>query len=238
MDFASEWSAAYPHVLRYCLSLTADSHRAEEAVAEVGRRAWRGYERFRRDCTFLSWVMGIARKEILRQQTRKARPVVSLNVAEGKSIDPAAPASAAPVVWLTGVIASAVAAGELSEAEGVILSTSATETNRNWAEVGKTLGLTAANCAVIRLRALGKLRVFLFLHAPQYLGGPARISVAFEDARRHKGAEGLTPEQARVFRRLVLEREHTYRTVGWRTALAGACERVIRFLEPDERGPF
>jgi DNA-directed RNA polymerase specialized sigma24 family protein len=237
MDFESEWSAAYPQLLRYCRSLTRDAHVAEEAAAETGRRAWLGYARFRRDCSFLSWVMGIGRREVSRRLSRKGPPVASLTRADGKAVDPPAPAPAAiPVDWLPGAIADAVTAGELSEAEGVVLSASAAEEKRNWAEVGKGLGLTAANCAVIRLRALGKLRVFLFLHRPQLLGGAARIAAAFVEARNHEG--GLTTDQANVFRRMVIERSHGYRTVGWRTALRDACERVIRFLEPDERGPF
>jgi hypothetical protein len=238
MDFESEWPKAFPHVLRYCQSLTRDSHLAEEATAETGRRAWLGFPKFRGHCTFLTWVIGIARKVVWSQRSRKPPPVVSLSSAEGKTTDPPAPKPTRPLGdWLTHAVADAVTAGELSQAEGVVLTAAANDARPSWDKIGVSLGWTPANCAVVRFRALAKLRVFLFLHRPQFLGGAARISAAFDEALKHKGADGLTQEQARTFRRMVIDRDHRYRTVGWSEQLRNACERVIRFVPLEESDP-
>jgi hypothetical protein len=131
-----------------------------------------------------------------------------------------------------------MAAGWLTPQEGVVLNVAANEARPAWAEVGARLGWTAAHCAVARVRAIARLRAYLFLHRPKYLGGAAQIARAFGEALKLRGEGSLTAEQAQVFRRMVIEQDHAYRTIGWRKQLSEACAIVIRFLELDERGPL
>jgi hypothetical protein len=85
---------------------------------------------------------------------------------------------------------------------------------------------------VTHFRAVAKLRAFLFLQLPERLGGVAQIARAFADALKDDGRYRLRPEEATVFRRMVLDRDASYRAVGWRTHLQNACAKVIRHLEP------
>ena len=90
-----------------------------------------------------------------------------------------------------------------------------------WEQLAGRLGLTATACAVTHCRAVPKLRVFLFLHRPGVLGGPAAIKGAFE---RSSGL--LTAAEAEAFRFLVIEGRQDYRRRGWQTALRGGCATV------------
>ncbi len=231
-DFESEWRAAYPQVWRYCRSLAHDPQLADEAAAETGRRAWRGFPQFRGDCTFLTWVMGIARREVVRRLARKT-PERSLTDASGNTLDPPAPPPRPDTPgWLARAVADAVAEGGLTPEEGVVLTAAAGAHRPDWAEVAARLGWTPGRCAVVRFRAIPRLRVYLFLYRPQYLGGAAAIAQAFDDALKYGGEHGpLTPEQARAFRRMVLEGDRAYTAAGWRSHLSAACEVVVRFLD-------
>ena len=187
------------------------------------------------------WVLGIARKESIRRLSRKPLPTVSLTDKEGKTIDVPAtePVPSEPADdWLSKAVDAAMAAGHLSEQEKAVLTAATDGPRPNWPAVGASLGWKPARCAVVCFRAIGKLRVFLFLHRPQFLGGSKRIAAAFDDARRLSGPAGLTAEQAHVFQRMVIAGDHGYRTVGWRSHLAEACARVVRFLEPEAHNPF
>ncbi|NLF07774.1 MAG: sigma-70 family RNA polymerase sigma factor [Pirellulaceae bacterium] len=67
------WTKAQPFVAAYITSLLRDFHRAEDVLQQVAVTLVRKYHEYDPERPFLSWALGIARLEALKEQRRSAR---------------------------------------------------------------------------------------------------------------------------------------------------------------------
>lgn len=67
------WTKAQPFVAAYITSLLHDFHRAEDVLQQVAVILVRKFDEYDSRQPFLSWAIGIARLETLKEQRRKAR---------------------------------------------------------------------------------------------------------------------------------------------------------------------
>jgi DNA-directed RNA polymerase specialized sigma24 family protein len=220
----------------------------EELYQRVMIRAWRGHGGFRGNSAYLTWVRQIivreaARMAAVREAELRRRVAVDParaveitavadagRVAGGRPDDTAAPwiagpGSAAGPGDLAGVLDQAIRVSAVSPGEHAVLTARLRHPDHTWEQLGAMLGVTATACAVTHCRAVPKLRVFLFLHRPDVLGGPDEIAAAFNRASRR-----LTAAEAEAFTFLVLHDRAGYRRRGWQTALRGACATVAEEL--------
>ncbi len=237
--FEAAWLEAQERVMAYCRAVAERPGEADDIVQQVAIRAWRGYATFKGDAPFLSWVLAIARRESLRLLSRRGaregreRSLDALAETAPDTLpalaEPAPEASAPPAHWLAGVTRAAVSAGELSEAEGRVIVKRAGDPEATWNDIAAGLSMTASSCAVLHCRAIPKLRVYLFMHHPDLLGGLSAIADAFA-VTPLAPIDWLSPEEAEVFRRVVLDGQHGYRRVGWRLTLRAACGKMVKRL--------
>jgi DNA-directed RNA polymerase specialized sigma24 family protein len=217
---------------------------ADELYQRVIIRAWRGHDGFRGDSAYLTWVRQIIIREAGRlaaAREAEVRRQVALEATWADSADLAADSEATGAgadPWITGaariagpgdslpgVIDQANRTGALSAAEHAVLTARLRYPGDTWEQLAGRLGLTATTCAVTHCRAVPKLRVFLFLHRPDVLGGAAAIKAAFGQS-----SGLLTVAEAEAFRFLVIEGRPDYRRRGWQTALRGGCATVAAQL--------
>ncbi|MFF9063977.1 RNA polymerase sigma factor [Streptomyces sp. NPDC014891] len=235
-DFAREWQAVRPQVLAYARARMRHQADAEDLCQMVAVRAWRGYATFRRDASFPTWVMAIAVRESARlavRQQRLRQREVPLG-AEESEIPAEAPEPAGPPLQgrLLELAERAWKDGGLNPTEYAVVRARLSLPDHNWDRVGAQLGLPGASCAVTHSRAVGKLRVALFVHHPELLGGPDQLARA---ARRARAApeDPLTTAEYEVFRSVVLERRADRRPRNWLTVLRAACRKVAGQLSVD-----
>jgi len=230
------WRDALPRVFAYCRRALRDEHAAADVVQRVAVRAWRGFGSFRGEAPFEAWAMKIARRELDRHFAARQRldrhevlvggdELPMLEVAEHST-------DVRPESTLEGDMATLIPLALRLEAitpeQGQVLLLRLAEGEPTWLEVGKAMNRTAADVAVLHWRAIDKLRVFLFLHCPERVGGRAameRLLAAPTSAR-----DRLTAREEEVFRHLVLGQRLDLRKSGWRSALNAACAKVARGL--------
>jgi hypothetical protein len=212
---------------------------ADELYQRVMIRAWRGHDGFRGESSYLTWVRQIIIREASRMAAAReseVRRLVALDQAGVGGVDGAdgvngAPGGqpadgAAPGAGLVDVIDQAARIGAITSAEHAVLGARLRHPDDTWERLAARLGLTATGCAVAHCRAVPKLRVYLFLHRPDVLGGPEAIAAAFKQA----AAGRLTAAEAEAFTLLVLQGRTDYRRRGWQTSLRGACASVAQRL--------
>ena len=213
-----------------------------EVFQRVAIRAWRGFPTFQGEAPFLRWVLTIVRRETLRlqgsQSTRRHREISLDDLVETRPYAlPRTPApdeggeSVLPVVpeLLPELVRAAVASGALTPSEATVVLTRLAHPEQSWDTLGAELGMRGVTCAVTHCRAIPKLRVFLFTHCLDIVGGTERVERAFAAALVDR-LSPLSAEEAEVFRRLVLDRQQNYHKAGWRSALRAACSKVSQRL--------
>ena len=212
----------------------------EELYQRVAIRAWRGHDGFRGDSAYLTWVRQIIIREAGRLAAAREADIRRQVALEGawadgmEQVAGSASGDGDADPWITGaariggpggglqgVLRQAARTGALSTAEHAVLVARLGYPDDTWEQLASRLGLTATACAVTHCRAVPKLRVFLFLHRPDVLGGPEAVQAAFRQS-----GELLTAAEAEAFRFLVIEGRPDYRRRGWQTALRGACATV------------
>jgi RNA polymerase sigma-70 factor (ECF subfamily) len=67
------WTKAQPFVAAYINSLVSDFHRAEDVLQQVAVILVRKFDQYDPTHPFLPWALGIARRELLKQQRERAR---------------------------------------------------------------------------------------------------------------------------------------------------------------------
>jgi RNA polymerase sigma-70 factor, ECF subfamily len=67
------WTKAQPYVAAYITSLVPDFHRAEDVLQQVAVILVRKFDQYDPTQPFLPWALGIARRELLKQQRQQAR---------------------------------------------------------------------------------------------------------------------------------------------------------------------
>jgi RNA polymerase sigma-70 factor, ECF subfamily len=67
------WTKAQPFVAAYITSLVSDFHRAEDVLQQVAVILVRKFDQYDPAQPFLPWALGIARRELLKQQRQLAR---------------------------------------------------------------------------------------------------------------------------------------------------------------------
>ncbi|HLJ55766.1 MAG TPA: sigma factor [Chthonomonadaceae bacterium] len=235
-DFETNWRRARQQVQLYCYRAAGNRDDGEDIFQQAAVRAWRGYASFRGDCAFVSWAIAIAKREVARVMGRKSERARSESSLEQLSEEApgllpgvAAPQAPGDAHWLTRAAAAAVAAGELTECEASVLSARVSLPECSWEQIGSLLYLEGNACAVTHCRAIPKLRVYLFLHRADLLGGREAIAAAYVAAREAKD-DPLTQDEAAAFHHCVLDSTVRYRKPGWTSSLRSACGKVIRRL--------
>jgi RNA polymerase sigma factor (sigma-70 family) len=238
-NWAAEWTAARGAVLAYCINaLRGNYHTAEDITQQVALRSLRGYRTFRGDSKFLGWVMTIARNEVRREFTRRnvrTNRETPLNLDLHDSMQEEPDLTGENVLpgkcSIEQVLINAAEAGLLSDVEMRIMRLYLLGSELTWAELGQQLGITANAAAVAQCRAVPKLRVFIFMRCPLFLGGPCLIAEAFAAAKK-KTAEVMSSSEVEVFEAVIIRHRIDYRKAGWQTNLRTACDKVIRCFPP------
>ena len=232
IDFETLWKDVQPKVLGYCTRELRDLHRAEDVVQNVWRRVWRNYSQFRGEAPIVAWIFAIARREISRESARfleenrrKADDQELLENLPAIETEQIENVSGLPTAEL---IASAVNAGEISRLEADILCARMEYPPPSWKDLAQRFEQSATACAAAHCRAIPRLRVFICVHRPEWLGTSAMYRDAFGRALA-TDSDPLLPREAEAFRMIVLERR-PYRRTGWRTALRSACGKVMEHL--------
>jgi RNA polymerase sigma factor (sigma-70 family) len=234
-DFGTEWEQARHRLMDYCRRRSGPSE-ADDLFQAVALRAWRGYGSFRRQSSFLTWVLRIAEREAIRQDARQRRRdrYEDRTAADVPAVEPvvaAADSDSPDQRWIAGAVEDAWRAGTISDIEHEVVQTRIAAPALTWSAIAEHLGMNANRCAVAHSRAIPKIRVFVFEYAPNRLGGRESIMSAFASAQA--GPVPLTPRQIAAFRTVVLERRPLPAARGWAEALRSACAQVIRFLDRD-----
>jgi RNA polymerase sigma factor (sigma-70 family) len=236
-DFETEWQRVARQVRAFCSRAVDDPYEAEEIFQQVAIRAWRGYSTFNGDATFLTWVLAIARREVARAMSHRYERFnaeTSLEVMVETDVYTFSTLSAIEAMdmdygWLSEVTKIAATSGALTQTETAAILARLARPEDNWQTVGEVLGVSGTTCATIHCRAVPKLRMFLFMHRPDLLGGKLAIAAAFKRALVDK-SNPLSGQEVEVFQQVVLEDQVRYRKAGWRLALRSACYKVITWL--------
>lgn len=239
VDFAELWSCSRASVAAYCRSAVRNPTDADDLLQRVALRAWRGFPTFRGDSAFLTWVMRIAEREAARvgaRETARMLRETSLDGVEESIGRQPPPSAAADRRWLVEAIVEARDRGALTVIEHEVLRRRLKEPDATWESIAGTLSMTAPACAAVHCRAVPRLRVFLFVHRIDLLGGPAAVQRAFQLAIRAR-AQPLSGSERAAFQAVVLDGRSGYRRRGWQTDLRRACGLVIKYLPPPEDGP-
>ena len=72
-QLAMLWTKAQPFVAAYVGSLVPDFHLAEDVLQQVAVILVRKFDQYDPAQPFLPWALGIARREVLKQQRQRAR---------------------------------------------------------------------------------------------------------------------------------------------------------------------
>jgi len=72
-DLAMRWTKAQPFVAGYVSSLVPNFHAAEDILQQVAVVLVRKFDQYDPAQPFLSWALGVARREVLKQQRQMAR---------------------------------------------------------------------------------------------------------------------------------------------------------------------
>jgi RNA polymerase sigma-70 factor, ECF subfamily len=72
-ELAILWTKSQPFVASYISSLVPDFHRAEDVLQQVAVILVRKFDQYDPSQPFLPWALGIARREVLKQQRQRAR---------------------------------------------------------------------------------------------------------------------------------------------------------------------
>lgn len=234
--FTAEWQAVERQIRRICCRQLDAIDDLDELIQLTAIRAWRAYSQFRRQSTFLTWVVAIARRQAMRlNHHRHQRLARQINL-DSVMMLPAADVTVTPSRWMCTAFAAARSAGVLSEKEAAVVEAQlAVDDWVCWRDVGRSLGLGEAECALHFSRAIPKLRVYLFVAMPSALGGRDAIERAFQFACTNQESP-LTKTEADVFRHQVLNGNPPLRRSGWQAAMRGACAKVIRYIGMEDPG--
>jgi len=214
---------------------------ADELLQRVRIRAWRGHASYNGSGPYLKWVLAIARREAADmaasvQRWRDRHVPYDPEQDDRPDLDPLGGGmeGAGPAIEITATLLRARRAGILSAAEFQVLAARFSDGgDLGWQAIAPRLGVTPANAATLHMRAVAKLRAYLFVDSPETLGGMEAIRAAFTRliAAPPAGVAPLTDGEADAFRRAVLagEARSTVRPVS-PALLRAACHKVIRLL--------
>jgi RNA polymerase sigma factor (sigma-70 family) len=229
-----------PDILRSCTRDLNDYHLAEDVTQIVGWRASSGYETLRDRQAFRAWVFKIKAREVLRALDKVSRRREILDPgglveraleSQQQNRDSGRIPGEASEQKLDQVILDAISHAAISQSEAEILQAKTSEQGESWKQIAARLNISPTSCATIHCRAMPKLLHFILEYCPELVGGRERIQRIFQDfvqAPPHL----LTPAEAETFRRVIIERDRSYRRRGWRGALRSACNKLARYLIP------
>jgi DNA-directed RNA polymerase specialized sigma24 family protein len=246
-SFEQAWPPIAAQVAAICRAQARNGIDAEELQQRVMIRAWRGHQSFRGDSSYLTWVRQIITREASRlaaQRETSLRRQIALDDPRAATALTAAADSTGhegTAAWIAGVVSpggfgavveQARRAGAVTDPECRAITARLRNPDESWEQLGARLGVSATACAVTHCRAVPKLRVFLFLHRPDIVGGRTAIEAAFARACGSKDGRParLTAAEAEAFRFLVLDGRPDYRRRGWQLALRTACAKVVPHL--------
>lgn len=259
LTFEEEWQQNQAQIFRLCQICANNPGDAEDIFQLTALRAWRGYRSFQRRSSFLTWVISIVRNEsnrFLAKGNRLQKREIACEEIEKINLPESATYVIADDSILTNhekfniqdLLVEVTHAGVLTPDElQVIIARNMlscivqnddrgmddpvyyNRTCVDWDEVSKKIGRPAATCSVQHFRAIQKLRVYLFLHRMEYLGGREAVENAFQMAQ-HDSSQPLSSREIMIFRSFVLEQKMVCSS-GWRTDLRASCNKVIKYLE-------
>ena len=235
--FEESWEQVVNRVSLYCRWIADNEDQADEIFQRTAIRVWKNYASFRYQSSFLTWVLVIARNEANRfysQQTRYSSKEISLDENEfdiqDENFNCWADGAGFPnfsLFHLTEILKDAVHREVITSVEFQVVLFRIQQPNSTWDELSCLLNIPTATCAVHHYRSVIKLRVFLFTHYPQLLGGLETIQEAFDCTM-----SSLNQAEREAFKNIVLEKKR-YKKAGWRKVLRSACSKVINNLPCD-----
>lgn len=230
--FFEEWSAIEARVRAFVRSKVRDEHAADDIVQETLIRCCRGFATFRRDCPILSWALRVARHEIIRywQQQRKFERNEQDALIDNVPADE--PEHRDDQLDTAASIEKSVESGFLTREQAAVLQVRLENSDMNWSDIGKLLGISGNAGAVTHWRAVRSFRVYLFVHQPSRFGDATTVAEAFDRASR-RAVNPLTQQEREAFLLVIIERKKDPHARGNLGPLRDACEKVAVELELD-----
>ncbi len=238
-NFVREWEAIIPQVLHLCRRMGGSADRGDEIFQRTAMRVLQKFNGYRGQAFLLTWASSIVRHEtdrLFRQEIMEGRRRASvaldaLTKLEQKTTDSSGAQRQAAI--LSAAARTAAETGWLSKVEGKVVLARLDNPEASWGEIGGLHSLSANACAAAHCRAILGLRVYVFTHCPELLGGVKAIEAAFLPAESFAD-DPLRPDEHMAFLQIILKGTRGYRRRGWREALRSACLKVSRRLEIDE----
>ena len=234
-EFEEQWLANRAALHRHCRLLMRDSAKADDLFSAVAWRAYNGYASFAGRSSFLTWVKRIATNEAISTWARekKGRSIQSgvdpdvLAAADGAPVPMEERAEAEPGGRAAQILDAAVAAAVITEFERTVLTVRAERDNVTWSQLAEELGVSATAAPVIHCRAMPRVRAFLLLDRPDFIGGPHIVEAAIRAAAR-AGENPLTSREAALLRSGLSSVDR--RASAKAAELRSACSKVWRHL--------
>ncbi len=162
-EFERRLLAAHPRVVRFVFRLTGWRQDVDEIVQEVFAAAWQGRGKFRGQCLFETWVLGIAVNKCRRWRfraalVRKGQGVLALTVVGAAAGQDDAPGETALGQERSERVRAAVRALPVDERELIVLRYLE---QLPAAEICQLLGISAGALDVRLHRARKKLEILL-----------------------------------------------------------------------------
>jgi RNA polymerase sigma factor (sigma-70 family) len=199
---------------------------AEDVTQVVAVRAWSGYRTLRDPQAFKAWVFKIADREIKRELARRYHAIEvtrdPTEQEEPRSVP--VPGENHEQIWIRA-ISEGVAHGMISQLEAEIIRTKTLEEKTSWNQIAARLNISATSCATIHCRAMPKLFHFILEYRSELVGGIDRIQGVFQNC-----GHLLTAAEAESFRRIIIEKDRSYRGRGRLSALRSASNKLARHL--------
>jgi DNA-directed RNA polymerase specialized sigma24 family protein len=234
------WEAILPQLARLCRRIGGDDDRGNEIFQRASVRIIRNLDKYRGEASLMTWASVIAHRErdrLFAQQFAESRRRLSVGAEALPELVEARPAAGEVRLRRAELLASAARAaaisGELNKVEARVILARLDSPDATWQKIGTSLSMSAAACAQAHCRGIVALRVYVFTHRPDLLGGMQAVATAFASAKADID-NPMTPDERMAFSQVVLMRTRGYSRRGWREALRSACWKVSRKLEMDD----
>lgn len=146
--FIKLYETVYTDMYRFALSMTKDTHDAQDCVSEAVLKAYENVVKLKDEKAFKSWIFTILANVCKKHFKEKAKHLARVSVEEGKSYDYDLPLDVRNALE------------NLDEEEQLIISLSIFA-GYNSSEIGSYLNLNANTVRSKRSRALNKLGPYL-----------------------------------------------------------------------------
>lgn len=227
-----------PQLALLCRRMGGNADRGDEILQRTYVRALANLDGYRGDASLMTWASTIARGERDRlfaqeiAEGRKRAPVSVDGLGEVMVESPSTGGRRQKAAMFADAARTAATTGQLRDAEAKVVLARLEQPSARWEDIGELYSLSADACAHAHCRAILSLRVYMFTHRPDLLGGMQEIEAAFHQAAS-AAEDPLTPDERMAFSQIIVKGARGYSRRGWREELRSACLKVSRRLEID-----